>query len=162
VTLPLPTRPSLRERKGKLDQIPLLSHFTVHSQTSRFSQVSVVKSGSEEEGEAGERRSQRLRRGEGARTGFRWRCIRLLLTYTPRTIVSFRLFAFLLTTLLLPFPSFAKDPATIVRVVDGDTVEIMLKGQKEKVGIAALFWKKVPLSTIPLRCCNPDPFPRAG
>jgi hypothetical protein len=46
--------------------------------------------------------------------------------------------------------------------VDGDTVEIMLKGQKEKVGVAALFWNKVTLSTIPLRCCNPDPFPRVG
>jgi endonuclease YncB( thermonuclease family) len=51
---------------------------------------------------------------------------------THRTIVSFRLFVFLLT-LLLPFPSFAKDPATIVRVVDGDTLEIKLHGQKEKV-----------------------------
>ncbi len=51
---------------------------------------------------------------------------------THRAIISFRLFAFLLT-LLLPFPSFAKDPATIVRVVDGNTVEIMLKDQKEKV-----------------------------
>ena len=80
---------------------------------------------------------------------------------THPTIVSFRLFAFLLT-LLLPFPSLAKDPATIVHVVDGDTVEIMLKGQKEKVGVAALFWNKVTLSTIPLRCCNPDPFPRVG
>ncbi len=80
---------------------------------------------------------------------------------TPRTIVSFRLFAFLLT-LLLPFPSFAKDPATIVRVVDGDTVEIMLKGQKEKDGVAALFWKEVTLSTIPLWCCNPNPFPIVG
>jgi endonuclease YncB( thermonuclease family) len=51
---------------------------------------------------------------------------------TPRTIVSFRLFAFLLT-FLLPLPSFAKDPATIVRVVDGDTLEVKLNDQKEKV-----------------------------
>ena len=49
---------------------------------------------------------------------------------THRTISSF--LAFLLP-LPLAVPSFAKDPATIVRVVDGDTVEIMLKGQKEKV-----------------------------
>jgi micrococcal nuclease len=51
---------------------------------------------------------------------------------THRTIVFFYLFAFLLT-LLLPLPSFAKDPATIVRVVDGDTIEVILKGQKEKI-----------------------------
>jgi micrococcal nuclease len=51
---------------------------------------------------------------------------------THRTIVSFYLFAFLLT-LLLPLPSFAKDPATIVRVVDGDTLEVKLNDQTEKV-----------------------------
>src|SRR5882724_5094824 len=51
---------------------------------------------------------------------------------THRTIGSFHLVAFLLT-LLLAVPSFAKEPATIVRVVDGDTIEVKLKEQKEKV-----------------------------
>src|SRR5262249_8653581 len=56
----------------------------------------------------------------------------LPLSMTPRAIVSFRLVAFLLT-LLLPLPSFAKDPATIVRVVAGDPLEVKLNDQKEKV-----------------------------
>jgi endonuclease YncB( thermonuclease family) len=76
---------------------------------------------------------------------------------TPRTIVPFRLFAFLLT-LLLAAPSFANDSATIVRVVDGDTVEIMLKGQKEKVGVAALFWKKLRSVRYPFGAAAPIPF----
>jgi micrococcal nuclease len=50
----------------------------------------------------------------------------------PRTMFSFRLFVLLLS-LLHTAPSFANDPATLVRVVDGDTIEIMLNGQKEKV-----------------------------
>ncbi len=53
---------------------------------------------------------------------------------THRTIVSLRLFAFLLL-LLLAVPSFVKDPATLVRVVDGDTIEVILNGQKEKIGL---------------------------
>ncbi len=44
---------------------------------------------------------------------------------TSLVIVSFRLFGFLLT-LLLPLTSFAKDPAIIVRVVDGDTPDALL------------------------------------
>ncbi len=39
----------------------------------------------------------------------------------------------LLFALLSSLPTFAKDPATIVRVVDGDTLEITLKGKTEKV-----------------------------
>src|SRR5205814_3546047 len=35
--------------------------------------------------------------------------------------------------LCLPFSSFAKDPATIVRAVDGDTLEVSLSGHQEKV-----------------------------
>jgi endonuclease YncB( thermonuclease family) len=56
----------------------------------------------------------------------------LPLSMAPRTMFSFRLFALLLS-LLLTAPSFANDPATLVRVVAGDTIEIMLNGQKEKV-----------------------------
>jgi micrococcal nuclease len=44
--------------------------------------------------------------------------------------------AFLVVLLLALFsalPAFAKDPATIVRVVDGDTLEVKLNGQKEKI-----------------------------
>ena len=51
---------------------------------------------------------------------------------THRTIISFRLFVFLFT-FPLSAPSFAKDPATIIRVVDGDTIEVTLNGQKEKI-----------------------------
>ena len=39
----------------------------------------------------------------------------------------------LLLALFSPLPAFAKDPATIVRVVDGDTIEVKLNDQKEKV-----------------------------
>lgn len=39
----------------------------------------------------------------------------------------------LLLALFSPLPAFAKDPATIVRVVDGDTLEVKLNGQKEKI-----------------------------
>jgi micrococcal nuclease len=39
----------------------------------------------------------------------------------------------LLLALFSALPAFAKDPATIVRVVDGDTLEVKLNDQKEKV-----------------------------
>jgi micrococcal nuclease len=58
------------------------------------------------------------------------------MSMTP-SLTNHRLALFGLFTLLLgfcvPFPSFAKDPATIVRVVDGDTIEVILNGQKEKI-----------------------------
>jgi len=60
---------------------------------------------------------------------------------TPRTIVSFCLFAFLLT-LPLPLLSFAKDPATLMRVVDGDTIEVKLNDQKEKVRLLSVYTTK--------------------
>jgi endonuclease YncB( thermonuclease family) len=41
-------------------------------------------------------------------------------------------------TLCLPVTSFAKDTATIVRVVDGDTLEITLQGQPEKVRLIGI------------------------
>ena len=51
---------------------------------------------------------------------------------TSRSLISFSL-RVLLLALLLPLPSFATDPATLVQVVDGDTIEIVLNGQTEKV-----------------------------
>jgi micrococcal nuclease len=44
----------------------------------------------------------------------------------------------LLLTLCPPLPAVATDTATLVRVVDGDTVEIELKGQTEKVQLIGI------------------------
>jgi micrococcal nuclease len=38
----------------------------------------------------------------------------------------------------MPVASFAKDTATIIRVVDGDTLEITLQGQPEKVRLIGI------------------------
>jgi micrococcal nuclease len=48
------------------------------------------------------------------------------------SLVWFSLFTLFLA-LFSPLPAFAKDTATLVRIVDGDTLEIELNGQTEKV-----------------------------
>src|SRR5712692_10203836 len=54
-----------------------------------------------------------------------------------RSLIPFNLFVPLLG-LWFPFPSFARDTATIMRVVDGDTVGITLKGHTEKVRLIGI------------------------